>query len=169
MAISDKKIIPRKTELTDNWFVPAEFRLFLGTENSWNSVQNHSAEEKNVWNSVTWNKIEANSRNSVPYNSAEENQRRIPFRGTVKEANSRNSVPKHILDKNTLSILFAEAGFFGKPILFVSFSSVPSCGIDSSINLGMTTYFHGITEIILSLFCGIFSERNSVANPTFNQ
>jgi hypothetical protein len=33
-------------------FVPAEFRLFRGTENSRNSVPNHSAEEKNVWNSV---------------------------------------------------------------------------------------------------------------------
>ncbi len=30
----------------------------------------------------------------------------------------------------------------------------------------MTTFFRGITESILSLFRGIFSERNSVANPT---
>jgi hypothetical protein len=32
--------------------------------------------------------------------------------------------------------------------------------------LGMSTFFRGITESIPSLFRGIFSERNSVANPT---
>ncbi len=114
-------------------------------------------------------KIEANSRNSVPNHSAEENQLGIPFRGTEKEANSRNPFPKHISDKNTLPILFAEAGFFVKPILFMSFRSALSCGIDSSTNLGMTTYFHGITENILSLFRGIFSEQNSVANPNIGR
>jgi hypothetical protein len=31
--------------------------------------------------------------------------------------------------------------------------------------LGMSTFFRGITESIPSLFRGIFSERNSVANP----
>jgi hypothetical protein len=40
------------------------------------------------------------------------NQLGIPFRGAKKEAKSRNSVPKHVSDKNTLSILFAGAGFF---------------------------------------------------------
>jgi len=55
LAISDKKIIPWKTEWTD-WFVPAEFRLFRGTGNSRNSVPNHSLADKNAWNSVQWNK-----------------------------------------------------------------------------------------------------------------
>ncbi len=32
--------------------------------------------------------------------------------------------------------------------------------------LGMSAFFRGITEPILSLFRGIFSERNSVPNPT---
>ncbi len=32
--------------------------------------------------------------------------------------------------------------------------------------LGMSTFFRGITESIPSLFRGIFSERNSVANPS---
>jgi hypothetical protein len=31
----------------------------------------------------------------------------------------------------------------------------------------MSTFFRGITEIIPSLFRGIFSERNSVPNPTW--
>jgi hypothetical protein len=29
----------------------------------------------------------------------------------------------------------------------------------------MSTFFRGITETVLSLFRGIFSERNSVSNP----
>jgi hypothetical protein len=32
--------------------------------------------------------------------------------------------------------------------------------------LGMSAFFCGITETVLSLFRGIFSERNSVPNPT---
>ncbi len=52
-----QKIIPRKTNLHGtNRFDPAEFRLFCGIENSWNSVLNYSAEEKNARNSVLWNK-----------------------------------------------------------------------------------------------------------------
>jgi hypothetical protein len=31
-----------------NWFVQAEFRLFCGTENSWNSVPNHYTEENSL-------------------------------------------------------------------------------------------------------------------------
>jgi hypothetical protein len=46
------------------------------------------------------------------------------------------------------------------------FPSVLSFGIDSSLNLGMGTFFRGIKEAVLSLFRGIFSERNSVDNPT---
>ncbi len=57
----------------------AEFRLFRGTENFRNSVPNRSAEEKNAWNSVPWNKIRGKrsefhsepreiTRNSVPWN-----------------------------------------------------------------------------------------------------
>ncbi len=46
LEISVKKIIPRKTEWTDTWFVPAEFRLFRGTKNSRNSVPNHFLEEE---------------------------------------------------------------------------------------------------------------------------
>jgi hypothetical protein len=83
-------------------------------------------------------------------------------------ANSRNSVPKHLSDKNMLSILFAGAGFFVKLIFFMPFSSVPSRGIDSSVNLGMPR-----NELFLPRNNGSQSEsiprnyleRNSVANP----
>ncbi len=40
-------------------------------------------------------------------------------------------------------------------------------GIRNSV--GMSTFFRGITESIPRLFRGIFSERNSVANPSTNQ
>jgi hypothetical protein len=95
----------------------------------------------------------------------------IPFRGKKKKANSRKSIPEHVSDKNKLSILFAGAGFFVKLIFFMPFSSIPSQGIDSSVNLGMPRNEHflrGITEASPSLFRGIFSERHSVANPNLD-
>ncbi len=69
--------------------------LFRGTENSRNSIPNHSAEEKNAQNSAPWNKNISklsifrsepfrgteNSRNSVPNRSAVEKMLGIPFRG----------------------------------------------------------------------------------------
>ncbi len=45
------------------------------------------------------------------------------------------------------------------------FHSVPSLGIGSSAELGMSSFFRGIRESVPSLFRGIFSGRNSVANP----
>jgi hypothetical protein len=56
LAISDKKNYSAEDGIDGFWFVPAEFRLFRGTENSRNSVPKHSAEEKKVRNSVPWNK-----------------------------------------------------------------------------------------------------------------
>jgi len=56
---------------------------------------------------------------------------RILLRGNKILENSRNFVPKHVSDQNMLSMLFAGAGFFVKLIFFMSFSSVPSLGIDS--------------------------------------
>jgi hypothetical protein len=56
LAISDKKIIPWKTEKTEKLVcfggIAAEFLLFRGTENSWNFVPNRSTEEKNARNSL---------------------------------------------------------------------------------------------------------------------
>ncbi len=38
--------------------------------------------------------------------------------------------------------MFAGAGFFVKLIIYISFRSVPSFGIDSSVNLGMPRNEH---------------------------
>jgi hypothetical protein len=67
---------------------------------------------KTARNSVPWTKIETNTCNFVPNHSAERKQLGIPICGRKIGANSRNSVPKHFDDANTLSILFAGAGFW---------------------------------------------------------
>ncbi len=66
LGISDKKIIPPKTEQTEQMVI-YRIRLFPGTENSLNSVPNLSAEEKIKQLGVPFlgTKIEANSRNSL--------------------------------------------------------------------------------------------------------
>jgi hypothetical protein len=56
LAISDNKVFLRRQNRRNKWFVPADFLLFRGTENSLNSVPNHSAEEANALNSVLCNK-----------------------------------------------------------------------------------------------------------------
>ncbi len=81
----------------------------------------------------------------------------ILFCGKNIGANSRNTVLKHVSYKTN----------FFKP-----FSSVPSLGMNSSVNLGMPWnehFFPRITEATPRLFRGIFSERNSVVNPTGDQ
>ncbi len=127
--------------------------------------------------------------------SAEQKTLGIPFRtvpqrsrmlgilnhGTKIQADSRNSVLNHSVEQKTLGIQFQSmprtklavssvcwSRTFCKIIFFKPFSSIPSLGIDSSVNLGMSTFFRGITQAIPSLFRGIFSERNSVANPSLN-
>jgi hypothetical protein len=73
LAISNKKNYScGRRNRRHNWFVPAEFRLFRGTENSRNSVLNRYTEEKNARNSVPWNK---NRRKLTEFLSE-------PFRGT---------------------------------------------------------------------------------------
>ncbi len=115
----------------------------------------------------------------------------IPFRRTKIEANSRNSVPNHSVEEkptqnktrqpNILKIVSEKTTFdvqtnhfvkifkfcccFVKLIFSAEFHSVPSFGIVSSAELGMNAFFRGITEIVPSLFRGIFSEGNSVPNP----
>jgi hypothetical protein len=56
MAISGQKIFLRRRNRLNKWLFPMEFRLCHGTENFWNSVRNHSAEENNPRNSVPLNK-----------------------------------------------------------------------------------------------------------------
>jgi hypothetical protein len=84
-------------------------------------------------------KIEANSWNSVQNYSAEQKTLGIPFR-TVPQRRKMLGIPFHG-NKSKLSEFRSEAclgaGFFVKLIFFMSFSSVPSLGIDSSVYLGI--------------------------------
>ncbi len=56
--------------------------------------------------------------------------------------------------------------FLGIPFCSVSFRASELALSRNSECLGMSTFFRGIIENIPSLFRGIFSERNSVPNPT---
>ena len=113
----------------------------------------------------------------------------IPFRGKNIEANCRNSVPNHSAEEKPaqhktrqpkISIIvldvrviieavrceFRKTSFFrGIPFRSVPFRASELALPRNSECLGMSTFFRGITEIIPSLFRGIFSERNSVPNP----
>ncbi len=129
MAISDKKLFRGRRNRGNNWFVPAEFRLFRGTENFRNAVPNRSTEEKMLAILYHGTKLEANARNSVLNHSAE-------------EKTTWNSVPKHVSHEKMLSVLFAGSGFFVKLIFFMPFHSVSGFGIDSSINFGMPRNEH---------------------------
>jgi hypothetical protein len=105
----EKKLFRGRRYKRNNCFVPAEFRLFRGTENSWNSIPNHSAEEKNARSSVPWNK----NRSKLPEFHSQ------PFRG---RETTRNSIPWnknrcklwefHSEAVSEENILFAGAGFF---------------------------------------------------------
>ncbi len=68
-------------------------------------------------------------------------------------------------------IMSSYSGCFVKLIFSAEFRSVPFRSSELALPrklecLGMSTFFRGITETITSLFRGIFSERNSVPNPT---
>ena len=101
-----------------------------------NSVQNRSAGEKNARNSVPWNKKRSklSEFRSEPFRGTENSWNSIP---SAEDRNAQNSVPKHVPDKNMQSILIAGTGLFVQLIFFMTFSSFPSLGIDSSVNLGM--------------------------------
>jgi hypothetical protein len=62
--------------------------------------------------------------------------------------------------------VFRKTSFFrGIPFHSVPFRASEWSLPRNSECLGMSTFFRGITEIVPSLFRGIFSERNSVPNP----
>jgi hypothetical protein len=113
---------------------------FRGTKieaNSWNSVPNHSAEEKT-------------SRNPVPYN-----KNKSKFSEFCTEAFRRRKFQK----KTTSEVRTNHFGYFGcfvKLILSCEFRSVLSVGIDSSVDLGMSTFLLRITETVLILFAAEF-------------
>ncbi len=161
-----KKLFRVRRNRRNNWFVPAEIR---------------SAEEKNARNSVPWSKNRSklsefrseafrgteNSRNSIPNCSTEKKNVGILFRekknrSKLSEFRSKACLGlKHAVYSACWSRIFCKTNFF-------IFSSVPSLKIDSFVNLRMPQnkhFFRGITEAILSLFSGIFSERNFIANP----
>ncbi len=74
----------------------------------------------------------------------------------------RNSVPFH-------SVLFRFVPFRTVPFRTVPFqaSKLAKLAIPrNSERLGMSTFFRRITETVPALFRGIFSERNSVPNPS---
>jgi hypothetical protein len=63
--------------------------------------------------------------------------------------------------------LFRKTNFFrGIPCRSVPFRASELALPRNSECLGMRAFFRGITETVPSLFRGIFSERNSVPNPT---
>jgi hypothetical protein len=64
---------------------------------------------------------------------------------------------------STVRVIF----FRGIPFRSVSFRASELALPRNSECLGMSTFFRGITETVPSLFRGIFSERNSVPNPTW--
>jgi hypothetical protein len=73
-------------------FVPAEFRLFLGTENSRNSVPNRWQRRKMLRILYHKTKIEANSRNSVLNHSTERKTLGNPFR-TIPQRRKMLGIP----------------------------------------------------------------------------
>ncbi len=122
---------------------------------------------------------------------AEEKTFRIPFRWTKIEANLRSFVPKHFTEENLISVLFAGTRNFRFESLFPNAVDKISksvrkddfCGTDKSFWLlfwlfcknyffrmipfsSKLSFFRGIMETVSSLFCGIFSDRNFVLNPT---
>ena len=145
---------------------------------------------KKDWHQATQpSKIEEYSQNSLPNPQRKRKQHGIPFRGKNIEANCRNSVPNHSAEEKPaqhktqepkISLIvfdvrviieavrceFRKTSFFrGIPFRSVPFRASELALPRNSECLGMSTFFRGITEIIPSLFRGIFSERNSVPNP----
>jgi hypothetical protein len=132
-------------------------------EYSQSSLPNPSAEEKTTRNSVPWKK----------YGSKLSEYRSEPFRGreTFSTQNSAaqnfNNSVRCQSNQEAVRCEFRKTSFFrGIPFRSVPFRASELALPQNSEYLGMSTFFRGITEIIPSLFRGIFSERNSVPNPT---
>ena len=191
LGISDKKIIPRKTESTEQMVIsdgipavprnrkPSEFRSepFRGRENS---SEVRSIEQK----------YKQTLRIAFQTLQRKRKQLGILFRGKNIKANCQNSVPNHSPEEKPaqhktrqpkISIIvfdvrviieavrceFRKTSFFhGIPFRSVPFRASELALPRNSECIGMSTFFRGITEIIPSLFRGIFSERNSVPNPS---
>ncbi len=84
LGISDKKIIPRKTEVTEQMVISDGIPAVPRNRNARNSVPNPSAEEKKVRNSVPLNK---NISKLSEFPSK-------PFRGRENNSEFRSVLPK---------------------------------------------------------------------------
>ncbi len=171
--ILTKKLFRGRRNRRNNWFVPAEFRLFRGTENSRNSVPNRSAEEKNDRNSVPWNKIrskcsvpnhstkEKKTRNSLPWNKNINKHLEFcsePFSGRDNNSEFRE---KHAVNSVCWIRIFCKTNF----IHAISFRSELRNRLFRN-PLNATEW--AFSSAVPCLFRGIFSEGNSVANPMCN-
>ncbi len=123
-----KKLLRLRWNRRNNWFTPAEFQLFRGTENSRNSTLNRSAEEENARNSVPWDKIRSKHSEfrSEPYRERENNSEfrsveqkykqtlRILFQ-TIPRKRQQCGIPlggKHAVNSVCRSMIFCKTNFF---------------------------------------------------------
>ncbi len=145
------KKLNQKTEQTEQWFVRAEFQLFRGTENSRNSVSNHSAVDKNARNSVPWNKIRSKH---LDFFSEQ-------FRGRENNSEFRSEAclgQKHAVNSVCWRRNFCKTNFFH------AFPSVPRFQIDSFVNLRIPRSEHFLLRNNRS--CSKSIPRNEIPLPT---
>ena len=159
LGISDKKIIPRKTEQTEQMVisdgipdVPRKRKTrnpFRGTKieaNSHNSVPNPSAEEKTTRNSIPNHSAEENTtRNSFPCNKKQKQSLGTPSEEKPTQIKTRQpNISKIVPEKTTFDV---QTNHFVKlfcccfvnlifPRNSIPFRSVPSFGIGSSVEFG---------------------------------
>jgi hypothetical protein len=155
-----KKLFCCRRNRRNNWFVPAEFRLFRETENFRNSVPNRPAEEKNARNSVPWNKNRSKLSEfcSEPFRGTENFRNSVSNR-SAEEKNTQNSVPRK-KNRSKLLEFRSEAchgqkhavcsvcwsRIFCKTNIFMPFFPILSLGINSSVNLGMLRNEHFLPQ-----------------------
>jgi hypothetical protein len=104
LGIPDKKIIPRKTELTEQMVISDEILAVPRNRNSRNSVPNPSAEEKTTRNSVprNSNRSKLSELPSEPFSGRENNSefRSEPFHR--RENNSEQNAAAAISDSTQI-------------------------------------------------------------------
>ncbi len=132
-----------------------------GTENSRNSVPNHSEEEKNARKSIQWIKKRSKLSDLIPNHFAE-------------DKTTRNSVPWNKNRSKLSEFCYryqAFCSYFGHFIKQLFSRNSVRLQLELTLPwtsecLGMCTFFLGITEIVPSLqyFPECFSECNSVPN-----
>ncbi len=160
-----KKLFHGRRNRRNNWFVPAEFRLYRGTENSRNSVPYRLAEEKKARNKI---ESKLSGFRSKPFRGRETNSE---FRSLEQKKKQTLGIPFRSMyrTKTRCQFCLLEQDFLANHFFFMSFRSVPSFGIDSSVNLGMPRNDHFLPQNNGNHSESIprnFSERNSFTNPS---